>query len=367
MAPCSCYCSGRDAGAVAGLFPPQQRVLALPAEVPLTPRAAERLGREAAIQPFDQAAKALAIDWGMSMHGRQLQRWSQALGRSLVVHRDQEVLACQERGVRPPPPPNEPQLLVIGLDGGRVQSREKDAQTGSRWVEDKVCTISTYLPGDGDQKEAQPLVTTSVATMRDSAAFGPMVRVEAERRGVRTALQILALCDGGNWIDPLLGTFFGMLVRIIDWCHASEHLWEAARAAFGQTTEAAMWGERWEAMLWNGKVEAVIQALRIQSQRLGPPQDEDGPQHPRRVLAQNVGYFSKHKEHMRYPDYRAKGWPIGSGVTEAAVKQFNKRVKGTEQFWLEERVEPILMLRALWISQDQRWSTFWTNRPAYVN
>jgi hypothetical protein len=54
-------------------------------------------------------------------------------------------------------------------------------------------------------------------------------------------------------------------------------------------------------------------------------------------------------------------------VTEAAVKQFNKRVKGTEQFWLEERVEPILMLRSLWISQDDRWSNFWANRPAYVN
>jgi hypothetical protein len=254
------------------------------------------------------------------------------------------------------------------LDGGRVQGREKDAQTGSRWVEDKVCTLTTYLPGDGDETEAQPLVTTSVATMRDSAAFGPMVRVEAERRGVRTAQQILALCDGGNWIDPLLAAFFGVLVRIIDWCHASEHLWDAARAAFGaHTPEVAMWGERWEAMLWHGKVDELIEALTIESQRLGAPRQDDPPQHPRRILAQNVGYFTRHKEHMRYPEYRAKGWPIGSGVTEAAVKQFNKRVKGTEQFWLEQRVEPILMLRLLWISQDQRWSMFWENRPAYVN
>ena len=42
---------------------------------------------------------------------------------------------------------------------------------------------------------------------------------------------------------------------------------------------------------------------------------------------------------MDYPRYRAKGWPVGSGVTEAGVKQFNKRVKGTEQFWTEEGVE----------------------------
>ena len=310
----------------------------------------------------------MQIDWGMTVHGRQVQRWSQTLGGSLVARRDREVTEYQERGVRPEPPPNEPQLLVIGLDGGRVQSKEKDPQTGSRWVEDKVATLTTYLPGDGNEKDPQPLVTTSVATMRDSAAFGPMVRIEAERRGVRTAHQILALCDGGNWIDPLLALFFGPLVRIIDWCHATEHLWDAARAAFGaHANEAAMWAERWEALLWDGKVEKIIEALTAQSQRLGTPQQDDPPQHPRRILAQNIGYFTKHKEHMRYPKYRANGWPIGSGVTEAAVKQFNKRVKGTEQFWLDERVEPILVLRALWISQDQRWSTFWASRPAYVN
>ena len=389
---------------MAGLFPPQKRALGLPAEAPLTPRAAERLGRETAVQPFEGAAKALQIDWGMAMDSRQVQRWSQALGRSLVSKRDREVLQYQQ-GVRPESVANDPQLLVIGLDGGRVQTREAEADSGqtdgvepasdnqtagvaascpaageilaesageqeqpSRWKEDKVCTISSYLPGDGKEQEPQRLVTTCVATMRDAAAFGPMVRVEAERRGVRQALQILALCDGGNWIDPLLAAFFGLLVRIIDWFHASEHLWDCAGAAFGKgTAQAAMWAERWEAWLWDGKVERVIEALRAESERLGPPQKADGPQHPRRILAQNVGYFSKHSEHMRYPEYRAKGWPIGSGVTEAAVKQFNKRVKGTEQFWLRERVEPILMLRALWVSQDQRWDKYWANRPAYVN
>ena len=341
--------------------------MGLPTETPLTPKAAERLGREAAIQPFEGAAKALGIDWSMPLHGRQVQRWAQALGRSLVAKRDREVLDYQQ-GLRPEGPANDPQLLVIGVDGGRVQSKEKDEQTGSRWREEKVCTITSVLPGDGKEKEPEPLVTTTVATMRDAAAFGPMVRVEAERRGVRQAQQILALCDGGNWIDPLLTMFFGLIARIIDWCHASEHLWDCAKAIHGpQTPQTSALAEQWEAWLWEGKVEVVIAALAEQSRILGPPQENDPPGHPRRVLYQNVGYFTKHKEHMRYPEYRAKGWPIGSGVTEAAVKQFNKRGKGTEQFWREEGVEPILMLRALWISQDARWPKYWANRPAYVN
>lgn len=113
--------------------------------------------------------------------------------------------------------------------------------------------------------------------------------------------------------------------------------------------------------------QKLIGILQEESRRLGEPQETDGPQHPRRILHQNVGYFSKHRRHMDYPGFRARGWPIASGDTEAAVKQFNKRIKGTGQFWTEQGVETIMALRSLWTSQDQRWQHHWQNRPAYVN
>ena len=84
------------------------------------------------------------------------------------------------------------------------------------------------------------------------------------------------------------------------------------------------------------------------------------------ILHREPGYFEKHRQHMRYGVYRAKGWPIGSGNTEAGVKTFNKRVKGTEQRWRLPGVEAILALRAAWKSQDARWERLWANRPAYV-
>jgi hypothetical protein len=172
----------------------------------------------------------------------------------------------------------------------------------------------------------------------------------------------------GNWVDPVFDREFHLDQRIIDWCHASGHLWDCAKAAHGaDTPQAAQAGERLEALLWDGRVDDVIAALSEASRRLGDPPDADPPQHPRRVLRQNVGYFTRHKGHMNYPEYRRRGWPIGSGVTEAAVKQCNKRVKGSEQFWTEAGVETILSLRASWISQDQRWERYWANRPAYVN
>jgi len=360
---------------VAGLFPPQDREWSLPAEAPLTPQAATRLGREAATQQgFEPAARALSLDWQLDppLHAEQVRRWSEQLGRSVVARRDTEVEQYQ-RGQRPACPPNAMPLLVIGMDGGRYQSREKDAETGSRWREEKVLTISSYLPGDGKDPEQggrapKKLVTTHVATAQPVKAFGPLARVEAERRGLRQALEVIALGDGGNWIDPLLAAFFHVLARIIDWFHASEHLWDCAKAVYGAgTAEAAQWAERLEALLWDGQVQRVIAELSAQSQTLGPPTETDPDGHPRRVLANNVAYFTTHRDHMNYPEYRRRGWPVGSGETEAAVKQFNKRIKGTEQFWSTDGVEAILGLRALWLSQDDRWTDYWENRPAYVN
>ncbi|MCO6439364.1 MAG: hypothetical protein J5J06_19925 [Phycisphaerae bacterium] len=263
---------------------------------------------------------------------------------------------------------NAPLLLVIGMDGGRVQTLEKQGENGSRWREDKVSAITSYLPGDGTTEHPPtPLATTYVATMEKTEVFGKLVHVEAERRGLRQAVTVLVMGDGGNWIDPLSERECLHDRRIVDYYHAAEHLHEAARAALGKdiAETQALAGQLKDA-LWNGELATVIATLRTHAERLGAPGPGDGPDHPRRVLANNVNYFETHRRHMDYPTFRRKGWPIGSGVTESAVKQFNKRVKGTEQFWSLSGVESILALRAVWLSQDDRWTRYWNARPAYA-
>jgi len=324
------------------------------------------MAREGTLQPFDPAAKALNEDWGTHLDGKQIQRWSESLGKTVVMARDARVRAY-EQGHRPSSVLNPPVLLVIGMDGGRVQTREKQGENGSRWREDKVCAITSYLPGDGTAEHPpEPLVTTYEATMEKTEAFGKLVRLEAERRGSRHAQTVLVMGDGGNWIDPLSKRERLGDQRIVDYYHAAEHLYEASRAALGKDApEALVLAEQLKDDLWAGQVDQVIAILKTHADRLGPPGESDGPEHPRRVLANNVSYFETHRHHMDYARYRAKGWPIGSGVTESAVKQFNKRVKGTEQFWSLPGVESILALRTLWLAQDCRWERHWNTRPAY--
>ena len=42
------------------------------------------------MQSFDQAATALSEDWGIHLDGKQVQRWSEALGRTVTLERAAE-------------------------------------------------------------------------------------------------------------------------------------------------------------------------------------------------------------------------------------------------------------------------------------
>jgi hypothetical protein len=322
------------------------------------------LAREAACQPYDKAAAALREDWQCEMHAKQVQRYAQKIGAGMLAEREFERLEA-DRGRGPRTPVNAPQLLVIQADGGRVHTTEINPKTGKRWREDKVGVVVSYQPGD-DTREPQPLVKTHIATMAEAETFGRHLRVEAERRGVTRAREAIVLGDGGNWIDSVAEREFPGLPRVIDWYHALEHLHACRRALYAnEDKNGDPFVERLKDHLWRGDVQQVIRTLRKRAKELGPPTPEDGDEHPRRVLARNVNYFQNHAKHMDYAAFRARGWPIGSGIVEAGVKQFNKRVKGTEQSWNISGVEPILALRAAWLSEDERWNDYWDYRPAY--
>ena len=116
-------------------------------------------------------------------------------------------------------------------------------------------------------------------------------------------------------------------------------------------------------LLWHGRTDALIGRLAELSAAAGPPRPADPKGHPRQALAANLAYFRRHRGHVDYPAYRAKGWPVGSGITESGVKRFGQRVKGTEQFWSVGGAEAILALRGKWLSEDEASSHYWLGRP----
>ena len=68
---------------------------------------------------------------------------------------------------------------------------------------------------------------------------------------------------------------------------------------------------------------------------------------------------------MNYPQYRQKGYPIGSGAVESANRHVvGVRVKQSGMRWLDEGVRGILTLRAL--LRSGRWTHWWEHQALPV-
>jgi hypothetical protein len=193
--------------------------------------------------------------------------------------------------------------------------------------------------------------------------FGPILATMAWAWGFFGATRKAFLGDGSenNW--TIWRTYFSSFVPILDFIHALSYVFAAAMAGRKFADGWPIY-EQWIRWVWQGEVAQVIAALAQRQLELGAPQEEDGDTNPRQVVAQALTYLQNHQSQMKYAEYRQQGLPITSSYVESAVKQFNKRVKGTEMFWSEDGAEAILQLRADHLSKDEPLVEFWQNRQA---
>ncbi len=68
-------------------------------------------------------------------------------------------------------------------------------------------------------------------------------------------------------------------------------------------------------------------------------------------------YLANNREHMRYDEYLAAGYPIGSGVAEGACRHLVKdRMEQTGMRWTVEGAQAMLHVRALYL--NGQWGEF---------
>jgi len=110
----------------------------------------------------------------------------------------------------------------------------------------------------------------------------------------------------------------------------------------------------------------LLGALRAASRRVGVPPEQAGEDDPRRVLAEAVTYVENNRGRMNYPEYRRQGLPISSALVESAIKQLNRRIKGSEKFWIKGGAEAIVQVRAAYLSEDDRAERYWGRSRPYA-
>ncbi len=229
---------------------------------------------------------------------------------------------------------------------------------------EKKATVEARKKTSKTIQSPKPLMRTTVATMASLEAFGWLLATEAHLRNFYSAARAAVIGDGAVWVDSLAKTHFDGWVRILDFLHLLAHIWAAACAAFPASSRQA-----WDLysnlvrLAWAGKVDALLEELHRHRKRIGEPPEGAAEKDPRAVLASNIRYVTENRSSMDYPSYRRAGFPVTSALVESGIKQYNRRVKGTEKFWRRDGAEAVLNVRSAHLSEDDRAARHFENRP----
>jgi len=179
---------------------------------------------------------------------------------------------------------------------------------------------------------------------------------EVVRRNPEGTKPLIFLSDGERALHDRQSEYLPEnVVCILDLFHVMERLWKVAWCFFDEKTqkrEAHQWVEERLRRLLEGKVDSVIRGLRYQS-------TQRGLRGPRQKAVKNTAdYFEHNRARMKYDEYLAAGYPIGSGVVEGACRHLVKdRMERTGMRWTPSGAQAMLDLRGTYLNGD--WTAFW--------
>ena len=184
----------------------------------------------------------------------------------------------------------------------------------------------------------------------NASAFAQRVWREAHWRGFDQAKRQVVLGDGAAWIWNLADEQFPEAIQILDLYHVKEHLHDVARAIYGPDNELGrQWAKQRCEELEQGRFKALIKALQNHADR---QQDQ-----ARKCIA----YLKRNRHRIRYPEFRAQGLCVSTGVVEAGCKvAIGTRLKNAGMRWSLAGANAIIALRCCHLSD--RFDAFWARR-----
>jgi hypothetical protein len=265
-----------------------------------------------------------------------------------------------ERAVEPPkewqPKRADSQLAVLMVDGWQVRHRgagwgaKRTTKPRVEWHEMKTGVF--YLQEQAAQTQSgrgliEDKVTVSV--VGEPVELGQRLHWEALRCGLGRAREQLFLGDGAPWIWNLKQDRWKQAVGLLDFFHASQHLWEVGRAVQGEEeTRLVPWVEKRLHQLRHGQEKKVLSELAGLRKKRGKAG---------KALSREQNYFASHASRMDYQAVARRGWPIGSGAVESACKQKQGRFKRPGQFWTPTGLRNLIAIDEA--RRNHHWDQLW--------
>jgi len=250
---------------------------------------------------------------------------------ALVQRLGAKAEAQTQARLKTPPPEKHPErpasaLAVLMLDGFQVRFRgpgwgkPKTDQPRVEWHESKLGVFYRQEQAVREPR-GQLLEKVLLGWQGEGLELGRRLHWEALRGGLGRARAVLAVADGAPWIWNVVGDRWPGARQLLDFYHASQHLWSLGQALHPQDEATRR--------AW---VEARLHRLRH-----GKEQE---------VLAE-IGALPR------------RGWPIGSGPVESACRTRQCRRKRVGQFWTPAGLRH---LDALEEARDHgHWDNLWVN------
>ena len=335
---------------------PRDRALGLQ-DTSLSPATARLVGLAATSVSFAEASEWMGELAGVAVDPKQVERTAEALGREV---------AADERERVEPAPAAAP-TMYLGLDGTGVPVRKSEVEGrrgkqpdgSAKTREVKLATVWTAETRNADGLPERDPGSVSYSAAVESAAsrptdplpsaFAQRAYREARRRGFDTAARRIVIGDGAEWIWNLAAEQFPGAIEIVDIYHAKGHLCDVAKAIHGAGTDlAAQWGKDRRDELDAGRIDAILTELRAHSETC-------------EEARKCIDYLTRNRHRMRYPECRAAGLCVSSGVVEAGCKlAIGARLKRAGMHWTVAGANAIIALRCCKLSG--RFEDFWERR-----
>lgn len=306
----------------------------------LSPALAKACCTLAVDDSFEYTARKIEALFGQKVSDNTIERVVHQTGSVAIGQQDEQLKSFFNKRQMPQARVN-PQRLYVCPDGTTVHERDG-------WHETKVGCI--YWENDLLQRQQQ-----YIGRFDNSDVFGTYLWLQACRCGFREAGEVIYIGDGAAWIRTIHDQRFSKSVFIVDWYHASEHIWDCGKVLFGDgTDETKRWVERRLNLLWDGWTRKLLMLL-----------DKERPSYRgsrRQAMDRLYHYITVNEQQMRYDVFRSKGYDIGSGAVEGACKYVvGKRLKQSGMVWTRDGSSATLALRICWLNKE--WDNLWSKKP----
>jgi hypothetical protein len=290
--------------------------------------------------PFGKSQRKLKSLLGCVLSENTLRRITQEVGQK--ADQLEQQAADQMRQDRQALPQLEQGRLYVEADGAMVHFTD-----GWHEVKNLVCRW----------QDAREQWRQRVLCRREKVeAFTAMAWATAHGCGLENARQSVLLGDGIAWIWNHLGSIADEAVQILDWYHASEHLWATGKALHGEGTDACrQFSKSLETLLWESRTDELFQSL---DQLCKPLRSRA----KREAVKSLRDYLYSHRGRIDYQAYRDQGLYIGSGAVEGMAKNHvHARMKIGSPRWSQQGCQSMLSLRSAYANDQQE--TLWNHKP----